>query len=135
LALPQVSYSHYPMKVSLHFGTRKAISLMGGVVSLIGALMMFALPMQRAHQFTDHFRTREVRRTIERHTFLAQPEADPAERVAHIAILPALPVPVETCSNVKPLAAFEITPHVPLTRLLLRLKLGPSRASAQDPLL
>lgn len=123
------------MNVPLHVSPRKAAELMGLTASLISVLMLLAFPVQRTHRFTDHFRTSEVRRSIERHTFVAQPEADPAERVAHCAVLPAFPVPVPTDGKVRPLAGFEYAPRVSLTRFLLRLKLGPSRASAQDPLL
>ncbi len=122
------------MNLPPHVGMREPRSSIDLATALLGLLMLLAFPMRPVHQFTDHFRASEIRRSVERHTFLAQPEADPAERVARGAILPALTVPVATFSAVKPLAVFEFTSQVPLTRLLLRLKLGPSRASAQDPL-
>jgi hypothetical protein len=123
------------MNGPVHLGAREIRPLINVVAVLLGLLMLLAFPMRQVHQFTDHFRASEMRRSVERHTFLAQPEADPAERVAHCALVPALPVPVENQSNVKPVPAFEFTSPVPLTRLLSRLKLGRSRAGSQDPLI
>jgi hypothetical protein len=123
------------MSPSLHPRARQVVSRIGWLPSLVVVLTLLAFPMQRTHQFTDHFRTSEARRSVERHTFLGQPELDPAERVAYCAGLPTLPVRIEIIGDVKPRTGIEFAPPVPLQRLLSRLKLGPSRGSGPDPLL
>lgn len=123
------------MSLPLHARARQVVSRIGWLASMVVALILLAFPMQRTHQFTDHFRTSEARRSVERHTFLAQPELDPAERVAYCACLPALPVPIETSGDIKPHTSIEFAPDVPLRRILFHLKLGPSRGSGPDPLL
>jgi hypothetical protein len=123
------------MSLPLHARARQVVSRIGCLASVVVALVLLAFPMQRTHQFTDHFRTSEARRSVERHTFLGQPELDPAERVTYCAALPVLPVPIETNGDVRPRTGIEFAPPVPLQRLLSRLKLGPSRGSGPDPLL
>jgi hypothetical protein len=105
------------------------------VVALVGVLMMLTFPFRRPHQFANHFRADEVRGSIERHTVLAQRQAGPTERIAQCAVRPALPVEVAIPSKVNFPVHLEFASTVPLLRLLLRLKLCPSRASAQDPLI
>jgi len=117
-----------------HLNVRKAICQMGVVVSLIGALALLAFPIRGAHQFTAHFRTGEICRSIESHTLAALAEVDPAKLVADCAAFPALPMLAQIRSDAKPLFCLESASRVPLTRLFLRLKLGPSRAGGQDPL-
>ena len=96
--------------------------------------MLLAFPIRSAHQFSDHFRTPEVRRSIERHTPIAHPDSRSAERTPHQALLPALLIPTDDLGAIKPAAHFDLA-EIPISRLLLRLKLGSSRSSSQDPLL
>jgi hypothetical protein len=121
------------MNQSVHLGANEPGSRIARVTALVGLLMMLTFPMQPAHQFSDHFRADEARQTIERHTFLAQRPAGPTERIAQCAVRPALSVRIAIPSEVNPPPASEFTSDIPLIRLLLRLKLGPSHTSAQDP--
>jgi hypothetical protein len=98
--------------------------------------MLLTFPANKPHNFHSHFRTPEVRRSIVRHTQLAQAEDSAAESVRHTALQPGI-VPllhivetaVATTSNV------ELVPQALPTRLFLRLKLGFSLAGGEDPLL
>lgn len=96
--------------------------------------MLLSFPANKVHRFEDHFRAPEVRRSIERHTSFAQPELTGAEQVAHADVVPTVLIPVITQDFSKPLASFQVVSATPLTRFLLRLKLGPSHSGGSDPL-
>jgi hypothetical protein len=123
------------MSTSFHSSALKAAGLLNLAACIVSVLMLLVFPMQRVHQYTNHFRAPEIRRSTLRHTPIAQRESGPAERIAHQAVLPALLVYVDTGDVVEPAANIEFASQVPLSRLLLRLKLGPSRSGGQDPLL
>jgi hypothetical protein len=98
--------------------------------------MLLTFPTNKAHSFANHFRTPEVRRSIVRHTQLAQTENDAATSIKRLGLQPDI-VPLllviqtafATTSNV------ELAPQALPTRLFLRLKLGFSLAGGEDPLL
>jgi hypothetical protein len=123
------------MSICLHSKTRKAARLLNLAVCVVSVLMMLAFPMRSAHQFGFHFRTPEVRRSIERNTAFANPEPKPSERIPYQAVRPALFVLVDTGDAPFPIAHVELSSNVDFPRLLLRLKLGSSRSGSQDPLL
>jgi hypothetical protein len=122
------------MSIRSHFIQRKAASLLSLAACVVSILMLLAFPIRSAHQFSDHFRTPEVRRSIERHTPIAHPDSRSAERTPHQALLPALLIPTDDLDALKPAAHFDFA-EIPISRLLLRLKLGSSRSGSQDPLL
>jgi hypothetical protein len=113
----------------------KAAGLLNLAACIVSVLMLLAFPVQRVHQYTNHFRAPQIRRSIVRHTPIAHPEAGTAERIANQAVLPALPVYIDTGDEVAPAANIEFVPQVPISHLLSRLKLGSSRSGGQDPLL
>jgi hypothetical protein len=102
---------------------------------MVSVLTLLTFPMQSAHQFTDHLRTPEVRRSIERHTPVAQPESQATERIPHQALLPNLVIPVDDRKASTRVANIEFSSQLPFSWLLSRLKLGPSRSGGPDPLL
>ncbi len=108
---------------------------MGCVLSLLGLLILLVVPVRLTHQFTDHVRIPDVRGSIERHIFEAQPEAGPAGRIADGAVVSTLLMPVNDEATVEPRLDFEPVSPVSLIRLLLRFKLGSARSGGQDPLL
>jgi hypothetical protein len=59
-------------------GTSAAVR---AVLSFIAVAMLLSFPANKAHRFEIHFRTPEIRRAIERITFLAQPELTGAEHI------------------------------------------------------
>lgn len=98
--------------------------------------MLLTFPLIKSHSFNDHLRTPEVRRSIVRHTQVAETENATAQSVERIRIQPIeLPLLLEsetkfaTSTNVK-----FVLPSAP-TRLFLRLKLGTSPAGGEDPLI
>jgi hypothetical protein len=118
-----------------HPGGIKAAGLVRIAICALSAMSLLAFSLRPAYQSTVHLRTPEVRRSVERHTSVAEPEASPAGRIADGAVVPALAAPVDAAITVKPRLEPEPSTEIPLTRLLLRLKLGPSRADGQDLLL
>jgi hypothetical protein len=100
----------------------------------LGLLTLLIFPMIRAHHFTERLRAPLVVSQIQRHNFAAQTKAGPAKDIAGCAAFSALLADLETASGIKPLAGVELAYRIPLPRLLLRLKLGSARSSAQDPL-
>lgn len=104
-------------------------------ISVVGVVMLLSFPTNASHNFGEHFRTNEVRRSIVRHAFVAGPEADGAQTIAHIDAQPTIPMPVIIESDSKPLDSFELSSEFSFVRLIQRFKLGPSRSDGPDPLL
>jgi hypothetical protein len=65
------------------------------------------------------------RKNVSRETYSLSVRGGPGDDYAHI----------DTGDVVEPAANIEFASQVPLSRLLLRLKLGSSRSGGQDPLL
>ena len=123
------------MGIRFSFRALQGARLLNLAACLLSVMMLLAFPLQSGFRLTDHFRTPEVRGSIVRHTFIAQHESGPSERIANQAVLPALLTPSNTGNIVEPVANVERSVQVPPSRLLLRLKLGPSCSGGQDPLL
>jgi hypothetical protein len=104
-------------------------------ISVVGIVMLLSFPANASHNFGEHFRANEVRRSIVRHAFVAGPEADGAQTIAHIDAQPTIPMPVIIESDLKPLDSFELSSEFSFVRLIQRFKLGPSRSGGSDPLL
>jgi hypothetical protein len=121
------------MTTRFHITVHKAARLFNLAACIVSVLTLLTFPMQAAHQFTDHFRTPEVRRSIERHTPLAQPESQATDRIPHQALLPHILIPVEDGKAIVPVTNLEFSSQVPLSRLFSHLKLGRSRSGGPDP--
>src|SRR5579864_2480979 len=104
-------------------------------ISVVGILMLLSIPANASHSFGEHFRTNEMRRSIVRHAFVAGPEADGAQTIAHIDAQPTIPMPVIIENDPKPLDVYELSSEFSFVRLIQRFKLGPSRTAGPDPLL
>ncbi len=100
---------------------------------LIAALTLLTFPAQHMHQAANHFRTPEVRNSIERHTFLNDTRSDCSyqitieqDRFSPLILIDSddRPAMVETQGPI-------LAPRI--SRLLLRLKLRPHTSSGQDP--
>jgi hypothetical protein len=129
-----VEFDDSGMNFRLHSGPRKLKLLLDLGGALLCLLMLLTFPIRPIHLSAPHLRTSEVRRSIERHTFLAQPEVDSSDRIAPCVLLSTLPVPLEIHSD-KQLVENPELANIPPTRLLLRLKTGPPSANASDPLI
>jgi hypothetical protein len=115
-----------------NFRAVKLVNLAACVVSLFTFL---TLPLQSAHRFADHLRTPEVRRSIERHTPIAQPESETAARIPREAKLPTRIIPIDAAETITPFSNIELSSQPPRSRLLSRLKLCTRSSSTPDPLL
>jgi hypothetical protein len=123
------------MNSRLHFKAHKLTGMLNLAACIVTVLMLLAFPIRSAHRFENHFRAPEVRRSIERHTVVAHSESAPVERIADQAVVPALWVPVDLREAIQPASEVELSASIPISRLLLRLKLGSARSGSQDPLL
>ena len=110
-------------------------SLMRLAAGLVVVVMLLLFPVTRAHDFGTHFRNPEVRRSIARHTFVAQSHDNIPERIAHTNLRPVVFTPIVTDRQIAPLENFDAIPHVTLARILKRLKLNPAGSGGTDPLL
>lgn len=99
---------------------------------LIAALTLLTFPVQHMHQAANHFRTPEVRNSIERHTFLNETRSDCScqiiieqDRFSPLILINSgdRPAALETQGPI-------LVPRI--SRLLLRLKLRPRSSSDQD---
>lgn len=109
-------------------------SLIGATASLVGIAMLLTFPAMLNHQFRFHYRAPQVRRTIVRHTFVAQPETDAASHISRadirpVAVMPALQIQV---LRPQPVHSYPIL-WGSMPRLSQRLKLCPPRINASDP--
>jgi hypothetical protein len=101
---------------------------------VVAVAMLLCFPAKAGHRFVNHFRAPQVRQSIGRHTFFAQPEITGSEVVANRDVVPTVLIPATTTDFSKPLEAVTIVSETPRARFLLRLKLGPSSSSESDPL-
>ena len=123
------------MTINYHTTTFRVAKLFNLVACMVSVLTFLTLPLQSAHRFTDHLRPPEVRRSIERHTPIAQPESETAQRIPRQAMLPTGVIPVDAAEVITPVSNIELSSEPPLSRLLSRLKLGTRSPSTPDPLL
>jgi hypothetical protein len=123
------------MSIRNHFATRQAASLPKVAVCVVTVLMLLAFPLRSTHHFADHFRNPEVRRSIERHTPIAHSDTETTGRVAHQIVLPAFVSPLDIGKARFPVTKVQVSSETPISRFLLRLKLGSSRSGSQDLLI
>jgi len=121
------------MKGRVHLTTIAIGSVLRFAICLTAMLLLLSFPMTPAHRFSTHFRSPEVRRSLERHTFVASYDAHPDIEPSDINLAPTPEAQIEISVGVTLLRAFELPRPVSLARLLMRPKLG-SSAGGQDPL-
>lgn len=124
------------MFVRLHSFIRRCVLLTRVSASLVAALTLLTFALPHAHQSTNHFRTPEVRNSIERHTFLNETRSDCSSRIGieQDLLSPLLLTTVEDRMAKLETQRPVILPRA--SRLLARLKLGPrSDSSGSDPLI
>jgi hypothetical protein len=102
---------------------------------VVGIAMLLCFPAVKAHRFGPHFRTPEVRRAMERHTFVAHSDDSVPARVAQLDLLPTFFIPADISSRIVPREYLESISELPLSRMLNRRKLNPSGSGGQVPLL
>jgi hypothetical protein len=102
---------------------------------ILSVAMLLSFPTARAHLYSQHFGTTQIRQNIVRHTFVAGPEASGVEEIAHVDAQATIPAPATVENVAKRLFCLPVVLVVPTFRILQHLKLGPSRSGAPDPLL
>ena len=96
--------------------------------------MLLTFPTIKSHNFTDHLRTPEVRRSIVRHTQVTEVENATVKTLVRIGIEPnELPLLVDFEAKFASISNVESALQALPTRLFLRLKLGASPAGGEDP--
>jgi hypothetical protein len=108
------------------------------VVHAFVAAVVFAVllvfPAARPHSLTNHFRTPEVRNSIQRHTSLGDTRTDVSPQIAteynHVSDAFLL-----ADGGVEPARRLNESPPPPQFVLRVRMKLGNSRVNSTDPLL
>jgi hypothetical protein len=113
---------------------RGFVAIFGRAACLVVVAMLLAFPANNIHRFENHFRLPRVRRSIEKNTPFAQPELTGAEQIANADVAPTVLIAIATAVFSDPPARFQIVSEIPITRFLLRPKLGPSRSGESDPL-
>ena len=76
------------MRTSLTSVSKSAASVVRVVACLISVALLLTFPLVKAHTFNDHFRSPEIRRSIVRHTQVAEADDATAESVQRINIQP-----------------------------------------------
>jgi hypothetical protein len=106
-------------------------------ICLFSLLMLTTLPLEKAHQLRVHYRTTQIRRSFQRHAYVAECEPGSSDQVSNEASEPlrfswvipelnsALAVQIH-CADPGAIPR-------PNPRLFLHLKLAPPSGS-QDPL-
>lgn len=102
---------------------------------LVVVVMLLLFPITRACDLGTHFRNPEIRRSVARHTFVAHSPDKTPERIARNNLRPVVFAPIVTDRQITPAENFDAIPHVPLARMLNRLKLNPAGSGGLDPLL
>jgi hypothetical protein len=123
------------MQGVLHSVFRRSVNIIHLAASLSVAVMLFALPLPRVHQAIDHFRSPEIRRSIERNVFLERTTNDTSESLSssHVELTGLFLANDEDRATFSTECTF--IPQIPLPRLLLRRNSGSSHSGIQDPLL
>jgi hypothetical protein len=101
----------------------------------VGLIMLLSFPISSSssHLYQMRFGNPAVQSSIERHTFLALPEARVADSVPQCVAQPTLLNPIDDEGNIKRHDGFEFPTQIFILDLLQRLKIGPSGARSEDP--
>ena len=113
---------------------KTAAGIIRAIACIVSVAMLLTFPTIKPHAFTDHFRTPEVRRSILRHTQVAEVENGTVKSVVRLGIRPhTLPLLVDFETKFPTISNVELALQALPTRLFLRLKLGASPAGGEDP--
>lgn len=104
--------------------------------AILAIATLLAFPIRKPHQFANHFRPTELCRTMERLVTVAQPRpAEPGEIADQFSRVGSAAHALVEVSFTPLVAPAPVTDAVPLTRMLMRLKLGRTSSDPRDPLL
>jgi hypothetical protein len=122
------------MRMPLTAMMRTTAAIIRAIACIASVAMLLTFPMIKPHNFADHFRTPEVRRSIVRHTQVAEVENATVRTVERFGIQPsAVPLLFDCKTKYPDISNVELALQALPTRLFLRLKLGASPAGGEDP--
>jgi hypothetical protein len=131
-----------PMRLSCSHMTLFRHSFFRGLASfvrlaacLLSLMSLLTFPAPKPHQFLDHFRTPEIFREVEGHSFLDRSKSNVSEEIATSYREPGKIPVLDSSERTNSVSEDDSNTIVPLARLLSRLKLGPSSPAPTDPLL
>lgn len=108
------------------------------IASIVALVMLVTFPAGRTHQFTNHFRTTELRGTMERLVAVAEPPSSSAGELADHATQLAASMRMRMLAEPsrRPFSRFNLEYRpTSLVRILMRLKLGHAFSRLGDPLI
>lgn len=115
---------------------RVIATILESAVCALALAMLLTFPVRAGHQFANHFRPTRVEQQIKRRTSIAQPETKCVQRIALPAINPIEPIDDPAHETAHPAPEYEVLKiSQPVTRTLMRIKLGPSQSDSSPPLL
>lgn len=114
---------------------RRSVNVIHLAASLSVALMLLTLPVPRVYQPADHFRSPEIRRSIERSVSLERTTNDTSESISASYLEPTGFFRANDEARLTPSTEYTFVPQIRLSRLLLRRNAGSSRSGIPDPLL
>jgi hypothetical protein len=123
------------MRGVLHSAFRRAANIVRIAAGLSVGLMLLMLPVPGVHQRVDHFRSPEIRRSIERSVFLERSSNGTSDCLSTNYLEPTGFVRANAEDSVLPPKEYAFIPQIPLPRLLLRHNSGSSHSGIPDPLL
>jgi hypothetical protein len=122
------------MRMRLTAMMRTTAAIIRAIACIASVAMLLTFPIIKPHSFADHFRTPEVRRSIVRHTQVAEVENATVRTVERFGIQPSAVPLLFDCKTKHPdISNVELALEAIPTRLFLRLKLGASPAGGEDP--
>jgi hypothetical protein len=129
-------WNRIEMRTALASALKAASPFVRFLACLTSVAMLLTFPALKSHDFAEHLRTHEVRRSIVRHTMVAPAEEPGFKRAMQIALQPArLPfLIVDFAPKIAPIDSFESALQTLPTNHFLRLKLRLPRAGGEVPL-
>src|ERR1700733_8761272 len=114
------------MKRQSHKGLDSLRAVLHALACALSIVMLLSFPASRLHSFGDNFRTPEVRRATQRHTYIAAEGKRVQENAVRSDVLATFFPPVQTPASLISDRLFGSPSEISLIRLLNRLKLNPS---------
>jgi hypothetical protein len=116
------------------YSRREAGAALHAAACVLGVAMLLLFPANAGQHFGHSFRHVEFRHSIVRHTFIANPGEDGADKAKQIHTARTILVGIAMPVNLKQHTPVEPAVSVPTILVLHRFKLGPTRSSGSDPL-
>lgn len=114
---------------------RSMAATVGVTISWLSVLALLTIPVLNVHRIACHFRPAQASRSVGRHVFLDQASESSVDETPVEEHRPGPPLLTDISNLTEPSNSINIAPLPSISRLLLRLKVGLSGRSTQDPFL